>query len=568
MNPLPAFTRSHLAMSLGWTLIHFLWQGTAIAGLTGAVLLALRSASPRLRYAVACLALAALAFAPVITFLEAPISWTIASHQNWSESVSPVTPTLPSTAADTHTTDRPQLRSVIPWVTVAWLVGVGILAIRLAGGWVQTQRLRFVGVHPVEEPWPSRLRHLQERLGLRRLIPLLESTRVHSPIVIGWIKPVILFPPGIICGLPPAQVEALLAHELAHIVRHDVLVNLLQRVVETVLFYHPAVWWLSGVIRNEREVCCDELAAEVLSDRTELAHALVSLAEQQLTVPGLAVAADGGQLGQRVRRLLGNSAGSAASSWPWRTLYLSFVVALIATGVWLWPQVTAPTLYQSTARIQLPRDVDPLNPSTPSSYYPYWLQTQLELFRGNALLTHVVASLELTKKWASPGGNVISQSEALQHLRRHVKVRQIANTWIAEVCFADSNPQIAEEVANRIADAFLEIRLSWINRRAFDQLNFFSREARSAEVEMANKMRDLETFEKERQAGKTFEPGARETLQLKYDLAKSALESVLSKARKADLSSKIGDRDAPGGPLILDRAIRADRPTRWVYPSE
>ena len=134
---------------------------------------------------------------------------------------------------------------------------------------------------------------------------LLESTRVDVPTVIGWLTPVVLLPASALAGLTPQQIEAILAHELAHIRRHDYLVNLLQTLVETLLFYHPAVWWLSRRIRVERENCCDDLAVSLCGDPVAYAAALADLEELRSSNRTLALAATGGSLLQRVRRLLG-----------------------------------------------------------------------------------------------------------------------------------------------------------------------------------------------------------------------------------------------------------------------
>jgi beta-lactamase regulating signal transducer with metallopeptidase domain len=134
---------------------------------------------------------------------------------------------------------------------------------------------------------------------------VVDSSLVDTPTVIGWVKPVILLPVAAFAGLSPSQVEAILAHELAHIRRHDFLVNLLQTFAETILFYHPAVWWLSARIRAEREHCCDVVALSVCGDAVSYAEALVELESRRTVHSRLAMAATGGSLMTRVRRLLG-----------------------------------------------------------------------------------------------------------------------------------------------------------------------------------------------------------------------------------------------------------------------
>jgi len=161
------------------------------------------------------------------------------------------------------------------------------------------------GTSPVEDGWDVIATRLSRRLHIARTVRLLRSTLVEVPTVIGWMKPVILLPASALSGLNPHQLEAILAHELAHIRRHDYLVNLLQTVVETLLFYHPAVWWLSRRIRAERENCCDDLAVNLCGDPFTYAQALADLEELRGPDRRFVMAADGGSLVQRVRRVLG-----------------------------------------------------------------------------------------------------------------------------------------------------------------------------------------------------------------------------------------------------------------------
>ncbi len=186
-----------------------------------------------------------------------------------------------------------------------WLAGVAMLTLRLLSGWLWVQRMKSRNARPVHEGLEVMARRLMRRLHIVRAVRFLESTRVDVPTVIGWLTPVVLLPGSVLSGLTPRQIEAILAHELAHIRRHDYLVNLLQTVVETLLFYHPAVWWLSHRIRVERENCCDDLAVSLCGDPVAYAAALAELEGLRSSNRTLALAATGGSLLQRVKRLLG-----------------------------------------------------------------------------------------------------------------------------------------------------------------------------------------------------------------------------------------------------------------------
>ena len=192
----------------------------------------------------------------------------------------------------------------------AWLTGVGVLSLRAAGGWIVAGRLARRDTRPVPPLWESRARELSARLSIRRPVRILESLRVDVPSAIGALRPVILLPAGIATGMTAEQLDALLAHELAHVRRRDFLLNLLQVAAETLLFYHPAVWWVSHRIRVERENACDDLAVEATGDAGRYARALVALEQNRppRVSPGLAVALYGdggaGQLRRRIARLL------------------------------------------------------------------------------------------------------------------------------------------------------------------------------------------------------------------------------------------------------------------------
>jgi len=316
--------------ALGWGLVHFLWQGAALAIVLGVALALIRPTAARARYTFAILTLAAMLVVPVTTTLRlyeptvVPSSATAAPsfEVNASRPPSP-SPTPRAAGADVKslpwltavsqsnlggrfTLLRDRLEPVLPWLVVAWMLGVLILSVRLAYGWMAARRLRTHGTRDVSAALQDVLARLAARLRVNRPVRLLESLLVEVPAVIGWLRPVVLVPASALTGLTPQQLEVLLAHELAHVRRYDYLVNLVQCVIETLLFYHPAVWWVSRRIREEREHCCDDLAVRVCGDPHLYATALVSMERIRATTPRLALAATGGggSLITRVRRLV------------------------------------------------------------------------------------------------------------------------------------------------------------------------------------------------------------------------------------------------------------------------
>ncbi|HYN09853.1 MAG TPA: TonB family protein [Vicinamibacterales bacterium] len=309
-----AFAASDLVRAIGFALLDFVWQGAAIGVVTALLLVVLRRATAQWRYGVACFGLAMMAIAPVAT-TAAYLRETAGDARSTSTAASDVrgpgaiqTPGQEGmTAAGPDA--RPAFLSVqwleprLPFVVLIWTSGVAVLALHLLCGWFGLRRIRAQAIALGVERWPAVVRHTARRLGLTRL-RLFVSSRVAVPAVIGFFRPAIVVPASALAGLTPAHLDAILLHELAHIRRGDYLVNVVQCVVEILLFYHPAVWWVSTQIRREREHCCDDVASSLCVDRLTYARALTSLEELRMRTPRLAVGADGGELLNRIRRLI------------------------------------------------------------------------------------------------------------------------------------------------------------------------------------------------------------------------------------------------------------------------
>lgn len=301
---------------IGWALIHSIWQGAAVAGLLAVAFAALRH-SASARYLAACAAMAAMLAAPVITFFVSGEESLAAVTNAGASIAAEVGAGMPGTTGAAQPGATLEFHRDLPFIVWLWVAGVAALSVRLAAGLVAVKRMRASTVGDADAQWQATVKRLAERLEVRRAIALVESAAVEVPTVIGWLRPVILMPASAVLQLSPAQLEALLAHEIAHIRRHDYLVNLLQSVVETLLFYHPAVWWIGRALRVEREHCCDDLAVSVCGDAAGYARALTRLEEIRGGAPALALGADGGSLLGRVRRLLTREAAVASPRVTW-----------------------------------------------------------------------------------------------------------------------------------------------------------------------------------------------------------------------------------------------------------
>ncbi|HEX9981646.1 MAG TPA: M56 family metallopeptidase [Thermoanaerobaculia bacterium] len=318
------FLTSPVAQAIGWALLHLLWQGALVAGILAATLALLSKQSAGVRYAVSCGALALLLILSVGTAWQAyepPAAAAAAAEAVATQptlKLGPLAIVLPDDeATQTATIDLlAKARGVLPNVVLLWLVGVAVLSARLAITWSRAYRL-VANTTPASAEWQRIVVQLAERLGLTRAVRLVESAAVEVPSVIGWLRPVVLLPASALSGLSMEQIEMILAHELAHVRRHDFFVNLLQAIAETLMFYHPAVWWISRQVRVEREHCCDDLAVAICGKPLQYARALSRLEELRSHAPALAVAANGGSLFDRIKRIAtrGGDVPAPASRW-------------------------------------------------------------------------------------------------------------------------------------------------------------------------------------------------------------------------------------------------------------
>ena len=294
--------------ALSAALLHFVWQGLAVTILLWLALFAMRRRAASLRYAVSCGAMALLVLLPGLT------TWILysAGSVGFSRRATSV-PLAPLSVAPLTSFDF--LALLQSWAVPVWACGVLIFSLRMIWGCTRVAALRRDGA-PADPPLSTTFTALATRMGVTRPVRLLLATVTDSPSVTGWLRPVVLLPITAATGLTPDQLEAVLAHELAHIRRHDYLVNLLQMATETLLFYHPAVWWISSRIRQERELCCDDLAVRTTGGAMEYARALTALEKMRMARPAMALGSTDGPLFHRIRRLVmgGNEYGPSKLS--------------------------------------------------------------------------------------------------------------------------------------------------------------------------------------------------------------------------------------------------------------
>ncbi|HTS44089.1 MAG TPA: M56 family metallopeptidase [Puia sp.] len=309
------FLKEEIIRAICWTLIHSLWQGLLLAVVAGAVMLFTKRATSFFRYNF----LAVLFF----VFLVAS-GYTLFREMQNAETYNPTgavhfsTGTIVAgqeTIVSSKSTGQNFLEQMAayfnehaPLVVTIWFIIFGFRFVKLLSNLVYIQKVRHSKTHEPSSDWKLKMQKLARRLGIKKQVMLLESEIVKTPVMVGFLKPVILFPFSMLSQLPPEQVEAVLLHELAHIKRKDYFVNLLQNLAEIVFFFNPAVLWISSLIRDERENCCDDMAIRQTKSKEKFIHALVAFQEYNLSSEySLAFKGQKNHLLNRIKRIINHS---------------------------------------------------------------------------------------------------------------------------------------------------------------------------------------------------------------------------------------------------------------------
>ncbi|GAB4040671.1 M56 family metallopeptidase [Spirosoma gilvum] len=265
-----------------WTLIHSLWIGLVVAALAGLVIMVTHRSSAHLRYQLLCgcliLFVAATGF---VYYQELDMANFYSANTNGAGGNAPIADLVAGQQQAVSVQEVPVGTRLIAlinanstWIVAVWLLFFVLKSVRMASGLLYIHRIRSYKVYAPTGEWQQKVGEFSKRLGIRQSITLLQSQRVNVPVTVGILKPVILVPIGLLTQLPAEQIDTILWHELAHVWRRDYLMNLLQSLVETIFFFNPALLWVSALIREEREVCCDDI---VLAQTTTKSHYLEAL---------------------------------------------------------------------------------------------------------------------------------------------------------------------------------------------------------------------------------------------------------------------------------------------------
>ncbi|MCF0062363.1 M56 family metallopeptidase [Dyadobacter chenwenxiniae] len=310
-----------LVQALSLTLIHSLWQGLIAAVIAGTILMLTKKAKPALRYNLLATLLFALVLTSAYTFASLLFSENefVNNHLSNSESVRFAVAgkvSISEKIAFAGSDNRVWISYLMDFcssqaqvIATIWFVVFSFKSFQATAGFLYLQKVKKHNAHPLRESWRLRFDILAKKMKISQAIQVIESEHVLVPMVIGFLKPMVIIPFGIFINLPETQIEAIVLHELAHIKRRDYVVNLMQIFCENIFFFNPALLWLSSLIREEREHCCDDLAISVMENKTSFVHALVSFQEYHVTGSAfeMAFSRNRNHLLDRIKRIIYNN---------------------------------------------------------------------------------------------------------------------------------------------------------------------------------------------------------------------------------------------------------------------
>jgi len=536
------FLTEDLLQAIGRTLVHSLWQGLILALLTGLVIWLTRKSSALVRYNLLGFLSIAFLLTVCTTFYtefqhttnETRVVMSAVHRQTLTASEMP----LERRNSALKNTTAPQdvfvyavrfVDQYANWIVVIWFLIFSLKFVRILRGMQQIHVLRNCRTHEVPEFWQQRLKVLQQQLKISTRVRLLQSPAVDVPSASGFLKPLILVPIGLLNNLPQDQVEAILLHELAHIRRNDYLVNLTQSFAEILFFFNPAVWWLSALIRSERENCCDDLAIGVTQSKQQFVHALVSFQEYKASGQQLAMQFGGQKhsLADRARRVLFNSNKTL------NAFEKGFVASCIVLGVAL--------SFAFANRQQTPVSRTMAKQFQSSALPPDSLLPILDISRIpeglSVKMTNLVMGQEETTFLFKHAGTVYQVSEDLQVLKvdgKLIPVRDVEKYEPVLISLIDAYADSAEEAAEiERASAEIERESAEIERESAEI------EAESAQIEAESREIERESRRIEQESRRIEQESRRieaETEKIEAESRRIEAESRLIEVRSRQFS--------------------------------
>lgn len=504
------FLSSEIIEALGWTLVHATWQATIVALALAIVLFLIRRKSAQIKYFLSFAALLGILLWSGVTFYKSyqyaaekeALKVQMMSNRDYLStqldafSIEAAQPNVKQTPINLNMKsikNRAFFQRNFPIICTIWLLGLMVLIARLIAGFILAKRLRTTRLVPFEEEWYNRLNELATKMGVHRKIDAFFSPLAKVPMTLGTLKPIILFPVTAFTGLNSKEIEAIIAHELAHILRNDYLFNIIQSIVEILFFYHPAVWIISAQIRAERENSCDNLAIVATGDKRAYMKTLAMFQIQQAQQADLAMAysAKKGSALQRIKRLQKEIA-----------MKTNFIEGLIAAGI----IVSGLVLASFTARPQVktaPAD-STQNPISVAAKDTTPLPARDSLY----------AEME----------DLIKRTQASQTEKEQLQTA-------VEIAMSEPDAQLSAEIMAEINAALTEINVGKIVGEAMKEAAMAMREA-SAEIENARKEIDRDEIRNEmREARREIEAARKEVERdIRTDMAAEGIDPATIEA--------------------------------------
>ena len=432
--------------ALGWTLLHSIWQACVVAASWAVMRKFLSNASSKQRYLLAISALFVLILCAVISFwkvypasISNPVEAVSLDAINFSSFEGLNLQTLELIKNDSSWNEL--LNGLTPWLSIIWIIGAAIMGVRFSAGLWHLKSLRNEGMHSLPASWQARAEIIAQQMGIQAKWKLWESDLVSEPLTLGHFKPIILIPAGMLSGLSPNQVEAIIAHEFAHIYRADFLFNLIQSLIEILFFFHPAVWWLSKEIRRERELCCDDLAVATLGDAFTYAEALTRL-QSFCHSPKhfLTMQAKGnrGSFTARIHRLF-IPVSSRPSIWKSLSAAMLLMIGIMGSGYYAYTQSQEFVQKHTQAIVQTSTDIDIDTPSEEIEATEPISEELVDLQPGIA--KKHLATFTITPDLSDKKFNKIKRKLAKYTRNQHPVIKRNAEGKIVDFFFTESKDE-------------------------------------------------------------------------------------------------------------------------------
>ena len=489
---------------MGWTLVHSLWQGLLILIVLSVLLVILRRNSAQLKYFISYAALIGILVWSSVTFVR---SYQYAQDKQELKEKIMTTPGYVKTYLEENQKEINKQEAKLSFnmheirvrsffqrnfylICTFWLIGIIFLIVRLTGGFIYTRRLRKKSLSPINDEWLQKINELAERLTIRRKVESFFSGLVRAPLTLGTFKPVVLFPVAAFTGLSPREIEAIIAHELAHVLCNDYFFNIIQSVVEIFFFYHPAVWVISSWVRKERENSCDNIALNVTGDKVAFVKALASMQIHCWENEKLVMAFPGEKNGvmKRIKRLQNNI-----------VMKTNFIEGLIAAAIIATGLVLASFANASNTKLN----------NTAGENQPVNVLVVHDSVAARPQVDSIRAKMEKNLK------NYEEKNSADEELEKMV-----------EVAYSEKDQELSAEMMEEINQSLQELNINEIVREAMKEASAAMREA-SKEIKNASSEIDREEINRDMQeAAKEIAEAKREMAEeMRWEMSQEGIDS-------------------------------------------